>query len=167
MHACRAHAGSGALWQAPQRTPTASPEWRSHLRADRRGTASQRAQFLFGGPQFPDSCSDAADGVLTWKLQPKGFGRIRLRRIENDFDECVVPLVQEFIQPGTVMVGSELAAHVSMADVHRVASLVKRWIWELIMSRRHHPRWSRLTNGAPARVFHQGPQQRALHDDRL
>ena len=27
-------------------------------------------------------------------LQPKGFGRIRLRRIENDSDACVVPFVQ-------------------------------------------------------------------------
>src|SRR5678816_781986 len=83
-------------------------------------------------------------------LQPKGFGRIRLRRIENDSDECVVPFVQESIEPGaqvrtdgsaayrslsklgydhqrTVMLGSELA-DVSMAGVHRVASLIKRWI---------------------------------------
>jgi hypothetical protein len=84
-------------------------------------------------------------------LQPKGFGRIRLRRIENDSDECVVPFVQDSIEPGaqvrtdgsaayrslsklgydhqrTVMLGSEVAAHVSMAGVHRVASLIKRWI---------------------------------------
>ena len=84
-------------------------------------------------------------------LQPKGFGRIRLRRIENDSDVCVVPFVQESVEPGaqvrtdgsaayrslsklgydhqrTVMLGSELAAHVSMAGVHRVAALVKRWI---------------------------------------
>jgi transposase-like protein len=84
-------------------------------------------------------------------LQPKGFGRIRLRRIENDSDECVVPFVQDSIEPGaqvrtdgsaayrslsqlgydhqrTVMLGSELAAQVSMAGVHRVASLIKRWI---------------------------------------
>ena len=33
-------------------------------------------------------------------LQPKGFGRIRLRRIENDSDACVVPFVQECIEPG-------------------------------------------------------------------
>jgi len=84
-------------------------------------------------------------------LQPKGFGRIRLRRIENDSDACVVPFVQESIEPGaqvrtdgsaayrslsklgydhqrTVMLGSDVPAHVSMAGVHRVASLVKRWI---------------------------------------
>ena len=33
-------------------------------------------------------------------LQPKGFGRIRLRRIDNDSDACVVPFVQENIEPG-------------------------------------------------------------------
>lgn len=84
-------------------------------------------------------------------LEPKGFGRIRLRRIDNDSDACVVPFVQESIEPGaqvrtdgsaayrslsklgydhqrTVMLGSEVAAPVSMAGVHRVAALVKRWI---------------------------------------
>jgi hypothetical protein len=84
-------------------------------------------------------------------LQPKGFGRIRLRRIDNDSAEQVVPFVQTSIEPGaqvrtdgsaayralkdlgldhqrTVMLGSEVPAHVSMAGVHRVAALIKRWI---------------------------------------
>src|SRR5258706_6376105 len=84
-------------------------------------------------------------------LQPKGFGRIRLRRIDNDSAECVVPFVQASIELGaqvrtdgsaayralselgydhqrTVMLGSDVPAHVSMVGVHRVASLVKRWI---------------------------------------
>ena len=84
-------------------------------------------------------------------LQPKGFGRIRLRRIDNDSAEQVVPFVQASIEPGaqvrtdgsaayralkdlgfdhqrTVMLGSEVPAHVSMAGVHRVAALIKRWI---------------------------------------
>jgi transposase-like protein len=84
-------------------------------------------------------------------LQPKGFGRIRLRRIANDSASCVIPFVQEAVEPGaqvctdgsaayralkelgydhqrTVMLGSQVPAHVSMAGVHRVASLVKRWI---------------------------------------
>ncbi len=83
--------------------------------------------------------------------QPKGFGRIRLRRIEDDSDACVVPFVQESIEPGArvrtdgsaayrslskigfvhtrqVMLGAESPAHVTMPGVHRVASLVKRWI---------------------------------------
>lgn len=84
-------------------------------------------------------------------LEHKGFGRIRLRRILNDSDECVVPFVQKSVQLGarvrtdgsaayrslkelgyaherTVMLGSDTPAHVSMAGVHRVASLIKRWI---------------------------------------
>jgi transposase-like protein len=84
-------------------------------------------------------------------LQPKGFGRIRLRRIDRDSAPYVIPFVQEAVEPGaqvrtdgsaayrslkelgydhqrSVMLGSDVPAHVSMAGVHRVASLVKRWI---------------------------------------
>jgi len=84
-------------------------------------------------------------------LQPQGFGRIRLRRIENDAAESVIPFVQASVAPGaqvrtdgsaayrslsdlgydhqkTVMLGSDVPAHQSMPGVHRVASLVKRWI---------------------------------------
>ena len=84
-------------------------------------------------------------------LQPKGFGRIRLRRIAKDSAAYVIPFVQEVVEPGaqvrtdgsaayrslgqlgythdrTVMLGSDVPAHVSMAAVHRVASLVQRWI---------------------------------------
>lgn len=84
-------------------------------------------------------------------LQPTGFGRIRLRRIPKDSAAYVIPFVQEVIEPGaqvrtdgsaayrslselgyahqrTVMLGSGVPAHVSMAGVHRVAALVQRWI---------------------------------------
>lgn len=84
-------------------------------------------------------------------LHPKGFGRIRLRRIENDSDACVIPFVQDVVDSAsevctdgsaayrslkdlgykhrqTVMLGSNVPAHVSMAGVHRVASLIKRWL---------------------------------------
>jgi transposase-like protein len=70
--------------------------------------------------------------------EPKGFGRIRLRRIDNDAESCVVPFVQDSIEPGAqvrtdgsaayrsltdlgyahqrrVMLGSDTPAHVSMA----------------------------------------------------
>ena len=83
--------------------------------------------------------------------QPKGFGRIRLRRIDNDSDTCVMPFVKESIEPGArvrtdgsaayrslskigfehnrqVMPGTESPAHITMPGVHRVASLIKRWI---------------------------------------
>lgn len=84
-------------------------------------------------------------------LQPKGFGRIRLRCISDDSADSVIPFVQEVIEPGarvrtdgsaayrtlpdlgydhqrTVMLGSTIPAHVSMPGVHRVAALIKRWI---------------------------------------
>ncbi len=84
-------------------------------------------------------------------LQPRGFGRIRLRRIPDDSAAYVIPFVQEVIKPGarvctdgsaayrtlpdlgydhqrTVMLGSDIPAHRLMPGVHRVASLIKRWI---------------------------------------
>ena len=74
-----------------------------------------------------------------------------MRRIDNDSDACVVPFVQDNIERGArvrtdgsaayrslskigfehnrqVMLGAESPAHVTMPGVHRVASLVKRWI---------------------------------------
>jgi len=84
-------------------------------------------------------------------LEPKGFGRIRLRRILDDSERQVIPFVKDVIQPGTtvhtdgsaayrslkdegyihrrsVMLGSQTPAHVSMPGVHRVASLIHRWL---------------------------------------
>lgn len=84
-------------------------------------------------------------------LEPKGFGRIRLSRIPDDSASSIEPFVQSCIEAGamvctdgsaayrnlqdlgyehrrTVMLGAEQPAHVSMAGVHRVASLLKRWI---------------------------------------
>jgi transposase-like protein len=84
-------------------------------------------------------------------LQPKGFGRIRLRRIPDDSADSVIPFVQEGIKPGarvrtdgsaayrtlhdlgydhqrTVMLGSDIPAHMSMPGAHRVAAQIKRWI---------------------------------------
>ena len=84
-------------------------------------------------------------------LDPKGFGRIRLKRIEQDSEKHLLPFVKDVIQPGTrvrtdgsaayrnlaghgyehepvVMQGSAVPAHSSMPGVHRVASLIKRWI---------------------------------------
>ena len=89
--------------------------------------------------------------VAVEMLQPKGFGRIRLRRIPNDSASYVVPFVQEVVEAGSrvhtdgsaaylslselgfehqriVMLGSEVPAHVSIAGVHRVAALVQRWV---------------------------------------
>lgn len=84
-------------------------------------------------------------------LDPKGFGRIRLRRIPKDTEAHVLPFIQDVVCVGStistdgsaayrsvassgyahdrhVMLGSETPAHVSMPGVHRVASLLNRWI---------------------------------------
>jgi transposase-like protein len=84
-------------------------------------------------------------------LDPKGFGRIRLKRIPADSERYVLPFVREVVAPGSrvhtdgsaaylslpekgyvhkrhVMAGSSTPAHASMPAVHRVASLVKRWL---------------------------------------
>ena len=84
-------------------------------------------------------------------LQPKGFGRIRIRQIENGDHEHLMPFVRESIRPGavihsdgspayrklddigyrhrrTVHLGSDTPAHESMPGVHRVAALLQRWM---------------------------------------
>jgi transposase-like protein len=84
-------------------------------------------------------------------LKPKGFGRIRLQRIENGSEEYLLPFVQDVVEPGavvrtdgsaayralkdagythdpTVILGSDIPAHTSLPGVHRVAALIKRWM---------------------------------------
>lgn len=83
--------------------------------------------------------------------EPKGFGRARLRRIPDVSGESLVPFVCEVVAPGsaihtdgwsgydglskhnysheiTILSSSGDPAHVSMPAVHRVASLLKRWL---------------------------------------
>lgn len=82
---------------------------------------------------------------------PKGFGRIRLQRITDRSENSVLPFVLASIEPGSVvrtdgseayrklpqhgyrwekavMLGADDPAHVTMPGVHRVASLLKRWL---------------------------------------
>ena len=84
-------------------------------------------------------------------VEPKGFGRIRLRRISDDSEYQVIPFVKDVIQSGStvhtdgsaayrrlkdegyvhqksVMLGSVTPGHVSMPGVHRVAALIHRWL---------------------------------------
>src|SRR5678815_2215024 len=131
-------------------------------------------------------------------LEPKGFGRIRLRRIAADSAEFVVPFVQASVEPGTqvrtdgsaayrslaslgyahqrsVMLGAEEPAHVTLAGVHRVASLIKRWILGT-----HHGavqpehldayldefvfRFNRRTSGSRGMLFYRLLQQAVITD---
>ena len=84
-------------------------------------------------------------------LEPKGFGRLRMRHVPDASGANLVRFVRDAVAPGatvhtdgwrgyndlsthgythrrTVLSSSEDPAHVSMPGVHRVASLLKRWI---------------------------------------
>ena len=83
--------------------------------------------------------------------QPKGYGRTRMRRIASSAARDLVPFVQAAVLPGAtvltdgwggynplpthgytrekvVLHGGGNPAHVVMPAVHRVASLLKRWL---------------------------------------
>jgi transposase-like protein len=84
-------------------------------------------------------------------IDPKGFGRIRMRYIPNASGSCLIPFVGDvvaentvvstdawsgyntlskhgYIHQQTVLSDSGDPAHVAMPGVHRIASLLKRWI---------------------------------------
>jgi len=82
---------------------------------------------------------------------PKGFGRIRMKRVPDASGDSLVPFVRESIEPGSVVLtdawggynavpklgytriqtnlsDSGDPAHVVLPGVHRIASLLKRWL---------------------------------------
>jgi transposase-like protein len=84
-------------------------------------------------------------------LEPKGFGRIRMRFIPDASSSSLTSFINDVIEPSstvctdgwvgynnlkslgynhevTVISHSEDQAHVSMPGVHQIASLLKRWI---------------------------------------
>src|SRR5258708_7267304 len=92
-----------------------------------------------------------AIAVAVEVLQPKGFGRIRLRRIEAPTIDALTAFVRENVEPGAtvrtdgspiylplvkkgfdhdpfVILGSNTPAHRPLPGVHRIASLLKRWL---------------------------------------
>ncbi len=83
--------------------------------------------------------------------QPKGFGRVRMRQVSDASGDSLLPFICDVVAPNavvltdgwrgynglpelgytrktTVIASSNDPAHVSMPGVHRVASLLKRWI---------------------------------------
>jgi len=83
--------------------------------------------------------------------EPKGYGRVRLRRVPDVSGKSLVGFVQAVVRPGSVVrtdgwkgydglskagyerqpiniAASGSPAHVVMPAVHRVASLLKRWL---------------------------------------
>ena len=90
-------------------------------------------------------------GVAVERLSPKGFGRVRLRRLARASEEYVLPFIQDVVAPGsqvhtdgsaayrslsergyvhrpTVLLGAKRRAHELLPGVHRVAALLQRWI---------------------------------------
>ena len=84
-------------------------------------------------------------------LEPKGFGRIRVQRIGGATIDSLEPFIHDNIEPiacvrtdgsgiysglardgvdhdPRVQLGSAVPAHASLPGVHRVASLLKRWL---------------------------------------
>ena len=82
---------------------------------------------------------------------PKGFGRIRLQRVDDVSKDSLIAFIESAVEPGatvhtdgwqaywtvpehgyeherTIMSGQHDPAHVLMPGVHRVASLLKRWM---------------------------------------
>jgi transposase-like protein len=83
--------------------------------------------------------------------QPKGFGRVRMRHVSDASGDSFLPFICDvmarnavvltdgwsgynglpelgYTRKATVIASSNDPAHVSMPGVHRVASLLKRWI---------------------------------------
>ncbi|MEE8301025.1 MAG: IS1595 family transposase, partial [Candidatus Tectomicrobia bacterium] len=99
--------------------------------------------------QYKDNSSIIAVAVEIH--EPKGFGRVRLRRIPDASKVSLLPFVCDAIEPGStvrtdgsfayspltehgyvhernVQMGSNEPPHKAMPGVHRVASLLKRWL---------------------------------------
>lgn len=83
--------------------------------------------------------------------QPKGFGRVRMRHVPDASGDSLLPFVSDVVAPGSVirtdgwrgynrlsdygytremimLSSSGDPAHVSMPGVHRISSLLKRWL---------------------------------------
>lgn len=82
---------------------------------------------------------------------PKGFGRVRMKRVPDVSGKSLIPFIGDVVEPGstiltdgwggyndltqcgyvhnqTILSDSGDPAHVAMPGVHRIASLLKRWL---------------------------------------
>ncbi len=83
--------------------------------------------------------------------EPKGFGRIRLQQVPNVSGDSLIGFIRQVVLPGSIVLtdgwkgyesltlhgylhdkivlsGSGDPAHVALPGVHRIASLLKRWL---------------------------------------
>jgi transposase-like protein len=106
---------------------------------------------LLGGTRRKSHTSKTLVAIAIEIQEPKGFGRIRLRRVPVDSEKYLLSFVRDAVELGTrvhtdgssayrslsehgyvhrrsVHSGSDGPAHVSMPGVHRLAALLKRWL---------------------------------------
>ncbi len=104
-----------------------------------------------GGKRGRGSGNKAIVVIAVEVLFPKGFGRIRMRRVGDVSGDSLVVFIRDVIEPGstiltdgwggyngltehgfthnrTVLSDSGDPAHVAMPGVHRIAALLKRWL---------------------------------------
>ena len=104
-----------------------------------------------GGKRGRGSENKAIVVIAVEMLSPKGFGRVRMRRVPDVSGTSLVPFVCDVAEPGseirtdgwggynnlrdhtyahrkTVISDSGDPAHVAMPGVHRVAAPLKRWL---------------------------------------
>ena len=104
-----------------------------------------------GGKRGRGTASKEIVVIAVEVLAPKGFGRIRMRRVPDVSGDSLVPLICDVAEPDseiltdgwggynsltehsythsrTVLSDSGDPAHVTMPGVHRIAALLKRWL---------------------------------------
>lgn len=104
-----------------------------------------------GGKRGRGSESKAIVVIAVEVLFPKGFGRIRIRRVGDVSGDSLVGFIRDVVEPGstiltdgwggyngltehgfmherTVLSESGDPAHIAMPAVHRIAALLKRWL---------------------------------------
>jgi transposase-like protein len=116
---------------------------------------------------------------------PKGFGRIRLRHVPDVSAESLLPFIDEAVEPGatihtdgwqaywnlgdrgyeherTVMRQQNDPAHVVMPGVHRVASLLQRWLLGTHQGRVSHDHLDAYLNEFTFRFNRRNSRRRGL-----
>jgi transposase-like protein len=104
-----------------------------------------------GGVDGRETATKSIVAIAVEIKQPKGFGRIRLRRVADVSQESLISFIEAVVEPGatvhtdgwqaywtvpehgymherTIMRTQNHPAHIVMPGVHRVASLLQRWL---------------------------------------
>jgi transposase-like protein len=104
-----------------------------------------------GGVDGRETASKSIVAIAVEIQSPRGFGRIRLRSVPDVTQDSLIPFIEAVVEPGstvhtdgwqaywtvpehgytherTVMRKQNDPAHVVMPGVHRVASLLQRWL---------------------------------------